>query len=73
MRVYFSGIYSIPLVYISIMPDDTIFFLNLFIYLLVMLGFYCCLGFPLVTENRGYSLVVHGLLIAVTSLAEHGL
>ena len=25
MRVYFSGIYSIPLVYISIMPDDTIF------------------------------------------------
>ena len=67
MRVYFSDIHSIPLVYMSIMPDDTIL-KKIFIYLLAMLGFYCCSGFSLVTENRGYSLAVHGLLNAVTSL-----
>ena len=50
------------------------FFKNNFIYLLLdVLGLPCCMGFPLVAESEGYSLavVVCGLLIAVTSLAEH--
>ena len=50
--------------------------LNLFVYLsLAVLGLYCCMGFSLVAVSRGYSLVaVHGLLIAVASLAvEHRL
>ena len=67
MRVYFSGIHSIPLVYMSIMPDNIIL-KKYFFYLLAMHGFYCCSGFSLVTENGGYSLAVHGLLSAVTSL-----
>ena len=36
---------------------------------MALLGLHCCLGFSLVVESRGYSLVVvHGLLIAVTSV-----
>ena len=39
-----------------------------------MLGLHCCTGFSLAVESRGYSLVVHRLVIAVASLAvEHGL
>ena len=40
-----------------------------------MLGLHCCMGFSLVSVNRGYSLVaVLGLLTAVASPAtEHGL
>ena len=48
----------------------------LFIYLfLAILGLHCFVVFSLVAASRGYSLaVVHGLLIAVASLAaEHGL
>ena len=35
---------------------------------LAVLGLHCCVGFSLVVECRGYSLVVHRLLIAVASL-----
>ena len=48
---------------------------KIFIYLiLTALGLCCCLGFSQVAVNRDSSLVVvHGLLIAVTSLiAVHG-
>ena len=48
----------------------------LFIYLfLAILGLHCFVVFSLVAASSGYSLaVVHGLLIAVASLAaEHGL
>ena len=39
-----------------------------------MLGFCCFEGFSLVAVNGGYSVAVHGLLIAVASLvAGHGL
>ena len=40
-----------------------------------VLGLWFCVGFSVVAASAGYSLVlVHGLLIAVTSLvAEHGL
>ena len=40
-----------------------------------MLGLCCCVYFfPLVAASEDYSLVaVHGLLIAVASLVEHGL
>ena len=39
-----------------------------------MLGLHCCTGFPLVVESGGYSLVVHGHLFVVASLAvEHRL
>ena len=51
-------------------------FLKKFIYsLLAVLGLHCCVGFSLVAESRGYSLVVVlAILIAVTSLvAEHWL
>ena len=42
------------------------FILNLFI--LAVLGLRCCMGFSLVLESRGYSLVaVNALLIAVAS------
>ena len=47
-----------------------------FIYLfLAALGLQCCIGFSLVAESGGYSLVeVGGLLVAVASLvAEHRL
>ena len=46
------------------------FFFYNFVYLfMALLGLHCCLGFSLVVESRGYSLVVvHGLLIAVTSV-----
>ena len=42
---------------------------------LVVLGLPCCVGFSLAVASGGYSLVaVHGLLIAVASLAvEHRL
>ena len=38
-------------------------------------GFHCCVAFPVVSENGGYSLVVvRGLLTAGASfVAEHGL
>ena len=51
------------------------FFFILFIYLfLAVLGLPCYLDFSLVVAGRGYSLVAHGLLIAMSSLvAEHGL
>ena len=39
------------------------------IYLLAMLDLHCCSVFSLVADSAGYSLVVHGFLIAVTSLA----
>ena len=39
-----------------------------------MLGFCCFEGFPLVAVSRGYSVAVHGLLIAMAPLvAGHGL
>ena len=39
-----------------------------------MVSLCCCVDFSLVTGNRGYSLVaVYGLLVAVTSIVEHGL
>ena len=39
-----------------------------------MLGLRCCVGFSLVSESRGYSLVVvRGLLTVVASLVEHRL
>ena len=39
---------------------------------MAVLGLGCCTGFSLVVESRGYSVVVvHGLLIVVTSLVEH--
>ena len=43
----------------------------IFIYLLLaVLGLCCCAGFSPVAASRGYSLVaVHGLLVAVASLA----
>ena len=47
-----------------------------FIYLfLAVQGLRCCVGFPLVTAGRGYSLVaLCWLLVAVVSLiTEHGL
>ena len=50
-------------------------FLYNFIYLfLAVLGLCCCVGFSLVAESGGYSLVVmHGLLIAVVFLVvKHG-
>ena len=50
-------------------------FLYNFIYLfLAVLGLRCCVGFSLVAESGGYSLVMaHGLLIAVAFLAvKHG-
>ena len=52
------------------------FFIYNFIYLfLTMLGLHCCVGFSLVVESGGYSLVaVHRLLITGASLvAEHSL
>ena len=44
-----------------------------FIYLfLTVLGLHCCAGFSFVSASRGYSLVVHWLLIVVASLVvEH--
>ena len=37
---------------------------------MAVLGLRCCMGFSLAAENGDYSLdVVHGLLVAVTSLA----
>ena len=49
-------------------------FVDLYLFLAV-LGLHCCSGFPVVAASRGYSLAaVHGLLIAVVSLAmEHRL
>ena len=42
--------------------------------MLAVPGLCCCAGFSLVAEGGGYSLVVvHGLLVAVVSLVEHGL
>ena len=39
---------------------------------MAVLGLGCCTGFSLVVESRGYAVVVvHGLLIVVTSLVEH--
>ena len=44
-----------------------------FISFLTVLGLHCCVGFSLVVASRGYSLAaVHGLVIAVASLVEHG-
>ena len=49
-------------------PGDCPFSLNVYLFM-ALLGLHCCLGFSLVVESRGYSLVaVHGLLIAVTSV-----
>ena len=50
-------------------------FLNFLLFIfLAVLGLYCFVGFSLVAASGGYSLVgVHRLLIAVASLAEHGL
>ena len=47
-----------------------VFYIILFYLFLAVLGLRCCMGFSLAAENGDYSLdVVHGLLIAVTSLA----
>ena len=41
---------------------------------LAALGLCCCMGFSLVWANRAYSVVVCGILTAVTSfVVEHGL
>ena len=41
---------------------------------MAVLGLHCCMGFFLVAESRGYSLVgVSGFLVAMTSfVVEHG-
>ena len=56
-------------------PDLVGFFFTTYNFTYIFLGvrsLRCCAGFSLVGENRGCSLiVVHGLLIAVTSLVEH--
>ena len=45
-----------------------------YVFILAVLGLRCCSGCCLVAESRRYSLVaVHGLLVAVASLVEHGL
>ena len=59
-------------------PIFKLYFLQFCLFVYVFLAVPClrsCVGFSLVVESRGYSLVaVCGLLIAVTSLvAEHGL
>ena len=50
-------------------------FIYLFIYFIFdCAGLHCCVGFSLVAESRGYSLVaVHRLLISVASLGQRGL
>ena len=46
----------------------------LFVCYLAVLGLFAALGLSLVAARRGCSVaVVHGLLIAVASLVEHGL
>jgi hypothetical protein len=47
--------------------------LYLYIYILAVLGLYCCVGFSVVAANGGYSPVaVHRLLFIVASLVvEH--
>ena len=41
---------------------------NLFLFILAVLGYPCCVGFCLVAGRGGYSLgAVHGLLVAVAS------
>ena len=46
----------------------------IYLFILAVPGLCCCAGFSLVAEGGGYSLVVvHGLLVAVVSLVEHGL
>jgi len=47
---------------------NPVLFLNIYLFLAV-LGHGCCTGFSLVAESRGYSLVLHGLLTVVASLA----
>ena len=54
--------------YILLTMQDIYFFNN---FILAVLGLHCCVGFSLVVESRGYSLVaVCGLLIAMASLIE---
>ena len=52
-------------------------FLNIILFthlFLAILGLHFCVGFSLAAASWGYSLIeVHGLLIAVASLADHGL
>ena len=49
-------------------------FLFSYLFILAALGLHCCVGFSLVVASRRSSLIaVHGHLIAVTSVAEHGL
>ena len=44
------------------------------LFILAALGLYCCMGFSLVVDSKGYSLVVVlGLLTVVASFVEHGL
>ena len=62
--------------YTSSVPDLFFIFINLFIYLfLAVLGLRCCVqSFSSCGERGLLFIVVHGLLIVVTSLvAEHGL
>ena len=53
----------------------TVVALKLSVFLLAVLGLYCCLGFSLVAVSRGcYLVAVHELLNPVTSfVAEHWL
>ena len=46
----------------------------IYIYIYAVLGLGCCVGFSLVVDSRGYSLVVVlGLLIVVASFVGQGL
>ena len=44
-----------------------------FFFLMAVLGLYCCTWTFSSYSKQGYSLVVHGLLIVVASVVEHGL
>ena len=50
-----------------------LFILNSYLFTFGCAGFYCCMGFSLVAESGGSSLVaVHGVLTVMASLvAEH--
>ena len=50
------------------------FHIYIYIYIYAVLGLGCCVGFSLVVDSRGYSLVVVlGLLIVVASFVGQGL
>ena len=51
-----------------IMFKQNVSYIYIYIYIYAVLGLGCCVGFSLVVDSRGYSLVVVlGLLIVVAS------